>query len=151
VSDASKLTPEATRVDGKEGVPFVLADGREWLLALPSKRFRPVFSRPAEGQTVECRTVVLWDYPRRISRLVDAFLAAVADPDPDARVNLTLVVTLGYELVRICHDLPPQAAADLFDFTEEEATNLAVGLLRMFRGVDAGETPEEPAPAESEG
>jgi hypothetical protein len=133
-------SPETTRIEEMDGYPFTLADGREWFLARPMVRLRP---RP-NGDGKNCDVVQVWDYPPSVRARVDTLLQAYANADT---IALSLIVTVAVSLLRLCHRLDFEQAASLFELTIKETEDIAVGMLRMFRGeilTDRESTPEDP-------
>jgi hypothetical protein len=136
------LDPIATRKPAAAGAPFTLADGQTWHLATPRKYFKPRISEGAENQRPLIELVERWDFPRsardKVQEMLDAVCSGVAT------FPLAKVVDPAVELVMLCHDLTYEQAFNLFDMTCEEVEDLAVGLLRMFRGERPDGKPDEP-------
>jgi hypothetical protein len=137
------LTPEVTRND-KQGMPFMLADRQVWNLAVPTIRLRPkVVMEPDERpgfpptETIEIES--RWDYPPRVREKVQELIEAVQSDKEE--IAFATILNAAVPLVKLCHEITTEEALSLFEMTPEEMEDLAIGMLRMFRG-------ERPKPSE---
>lgn len=135
ITEESKVTPDSTRKAGVKGKPFMLANGQFWDLATPALRIRPKF---VNGRVeLENR----WDYPANVRKLAQELLELYVE---GKEIPFDLIVNTAFQLVRLCHELSPEEAASLFEIPVEEVEDLAVAMLRMFRG----DRPSEEQPEE---
>ena len=124
---AVEITPEATRRPDVNGVAFRLAGGRVWHLATPVLYLRPTIE---EGRVtgLEERSGLPASGPPGGPGMLEAFNSG----EPTfARV---LILAAAVELLMLCHDVGPEVAAEALELDVDESEDLAVGMLRMFRG-----------------
>lgn len=141
----AEFSPDATRIGRVKGRPFRLADGREWLLASPDVRVRPKFTRvePINGveQQPTCTIETRVGYPMHVERKVQALLDRINEGAEI--IGFAEVVDPAFALLRMCHNVTPEQALPLFELSGDEVEDVAVGIIRMLRGVEPAETNED--------
>lgn len=123
---AAAPTPDTTRIEGRDGHPITLADGRAWLFARPTLRLAPRFD--ADG-TAAVDTV--WGYPPHLRARLDRL--ALASRAEAGGVPLGPVFELAVALVRHCHDLTAAEACALFELGMADFDVLVTEITTLIR------------------